>query len=452
MSKFIKLKKGFNINLVGKASEKIADTVQPETFAVKPTDFLSVTRPKLLVDEGNTVKAGTPLFYDKLQAKILYTAPVSGEIVEIRRGDKRKLLEVKILADKQISFEQFPKHTVSDIGNLSREAATDLMTKSGVWPNIIQRPFGNVADPEAEPKAIFISAFDTNPLAPKYSLLFKGQDQYFQAGIDVLRKFTRGLVHVNVNADEEVAPMFAHVKGAQVNKFSGPHPAGNVGVQIHHLDPINKGEIVWTVSPYGVIQIGKLFIEGVYDASKVIAVVGSEVADPQYYSTYSGASVAKFLEANLKSENVRVVSGNVLTGESVGKAGYLGFYHNMITVIPEGNHEEFLGWILPTFTKLSYHRAFGLFSNKKKEFVLDTNTHGEQRAFVQTGIFEKVLPMDVYVTYLMKAILAEDFDEMEALGIYELLEEDLALCEFVDVSKNDLQKILRQGLDLIQYS
>lgn len=452
MSNFIKLKKGFNINLAGKAEEKIGEVTQPETFAVKPTDFQNLTRPKLLVEEGATVKAGTPLFYDKLQSSVLYTAPVSGEVVEIKRGDKRKLLEVKILADKKISHEEFTKHTVSDISNLSREAATEIMAKSGVWPNIIQRPYGIVADTEATPKAIFISAFDSNPLSPKYSLLFKGQDQYFQAGIDVLKKFSKGIVHVNINADEEVAPMFAHVKGAQVNKFSGPHPSGNVGIQIHHLDPINKGDIVWTVAPYGVIQIGKLFVDGIYDASKVIAVAGSEVANPRYYSTYSGAQIARFLEANLKSDHVRVISGNVLTGEAVGTEGYLGYYHHLVTVIPEGDREEFLGWILPTFNKLSFHRAFGLLSNMKKEFVLDTNTHGEQRSFVQTGKLEQVLPMDIYVTYLMKAILAEDYDDMEALGIYELIEEDVALCEFIDVSKNDLQKTLRQGLDLIQYS
>ncbi|WOK07664.1 Na(+)-translocating NADH-quinone reductase subunit A [Imperialibacter roseus] len=452
MSKFVKLKKGFNINLAGKAEEKIGEIQQPETFAVKPTDFQRITRPKLLVEEGASVKAGTPLFFDRLQENVMYTSPVSGEVVEIKRGEKRKLLEIKILADKKITHEQFTKFTVSEMSSLTKETATELLTKSGVWPNIVQRPFGSIADPTATPKAIFISAFDTNPLSPNYGILFKGQDQYFQAGIDVLKKFTPGVVHVNTNADAEVLPMFAHVKGAEVNKFSGPNPAGNVGVQIHHLDPINKGDLVWTVSPFGVIQIGKLFLEGIYDASKVIAVCGSEVSNPQYYSTYSGANVGRFIEGNLKSDHVRVISGNVLSGEAVGKDGFLGFFANQVTVIPEGDKEEFLGWILPTFNKLSFQRAFGLFANTKREFVLDTNTHGEQRSFVQSGNLEKVLPMDIYVTYLMKAILAEDYDDMEALGIYEVIEEDLALCEFVDVSKNDIQKILRQGLDLIQYS
>lgn len=452
MSKFVKLKKGFNINLAGKAEEKIGEIQQPETFAVKPTDFQKITRPKVLVEVGASVKAGTPLFYDNLQDRVMYAAPVSGEVVEVKRGEKRKLLEVKILADKKITYEEFPKYNASTLGSLTKESATETLTKSGVWPNIIQRPFGIVADPAASPKAIFISAFDTNPLAPNFGILFKGQDQYFQAGVDVLKKFTPGVVHVNINADEEVLPMFAHVKGVEVNKFSGPHPAGNVGIQIHHLDPINKGDIVWTVAPYGVIQIGKLFLEGIYDASKIVAVGGSEIIKPQYYSTYSGANVGRFLEGNLKSDHVRVISGNVLTGEAVGKDGYLGHYASQITVIPEGDQEEFLGWILPTVSKLSFQRAFGLFSNPKKEFVLDTNTHGEQRSFVQSGNLEKVLPMDIYVTYLMKAILAEDYDDMEALGIYEVVEEDLALCEFVDVSKNELQTILRDGLDLIQSS
>lgn len=452
MSKFIKLKKGFDIRLAGKAEKKIADVAPAETFALKPSDFVGLKRPKMVVNEGDKVKAGTPLFFDRQEERVLYTAPVSGEIIEIKRGDKRKLLEVKILADKTIEYEAFPKLSASEISALPKESVIDTLLKSGVWPNIIQRPYGIVADPDDSPKAIFISSFDTSPLAPDYEFLYKGQEQYLQAGIDVLKKLTTGTIHMGVNGQSEVSSLFANVKGAQVNKFSGPHPAGNVGVQIHHIDPIGKGDIVWTIKPFGLIQIGKLFLDGRYDTSRTIALAGSEVKSPQYYKTYVGASIKKLVENNTKSENVRYISGNVLTGERIDKDGYIGFYDNLVTVIPEGDYYEMLGWLKPTADKLSFHRAFGLFSflSPKKEYVLDTNTRGEERAFVMTGAFEKVVPMDIYPTHLLKAILAEDYDNMEALGIYEVIEEDLALCEFIDVSKHDIQAMLREGLMLIK--
>lgn len=451
MSKHIKLKKGFDINLLGKAEKKVAGIVQPETFAIKPTDFIGMVRPKVLLKEGDTVKAGTPILFDRQMEQVMYSSPVSGEIVEVKRGERRKLLEIKILADKQVEFEEYPKYTASELSGVAKEDMKDIMLKSGVWPNIIQRPYGVVADPEEEPKAIFVSAFDSHPLAPDYDFLFKNEEQYFQAGLDVLKKFTPGIIHVNIDGKAEVSKGFSQVKGAQINKFSGPHPAGNVGVQIHHLDPINKGDIAWTIKPAGVIQIGKLFLEGRYDASRLVALTGSEIKNPQYYKTYSGACIDKFVNNNLKTDNVRFISGNVLTGENIGKTGYLGYYDQQITVIPEGDYHEFLGWIMPS-AKLSFHRAFGLMSflNPKKEYILDTNTRGEERAFVQTGVFEKVVPMDIYPTHLLKAILADDYDEMEALGIFEVIEEDLALCEFVDVSKHKVQEILREGLHLIQ--
>ncbi|MCE2893934.1 MAG: Na(+)-translocating NADH-quinone reductase subunit A [Flammeovirgaceae bacterium] len=454
MGKFIRLKKGFTINLAGKAVPKVVEIEQPETFVIKPTDFYGIYMPKPVVKEGDTVKAGSPLFHDKKHENILYTAPVSGEVVEIKRGEKRKLLEIKILADKKVEYETFKKHTVSEIANLSAVELKEQLVKSGVWPNLIQRPFGVVADPATTPKAIHISAFDTHPLAPDYSVLYKGQEHYFQIGIDVLKKLTSGAVHVNTHATTEISTVFSQVKGAEVNKFSGPHPVGCVGVQIHHLDPINKGQTVWTTTPAGVIQIAKLLLNGVYDSSKIVALTGSEVKAPQYYKTYTGASVKKFLQGNLKQENVRVISGNPLTGSSIGKEGHIGFFDQQVSVIPEGDYAEFVGWITPGERKLSFHRAIGLFSflSPNKERVVDTNTHGEPRAFVQSGIFEQVTPMDILPTQLIKSILAEDIDEMEALGIYEVIEEDLALCEFVDVSKHKVQEILREGLELVQQS
>ena len=287
--------------------------------------------------------------------------------------------------------------------------------------------------------------------APDYNVSLKGDDEAFKAGLAVLKRLTEGKVHLNISADEETPDMFAKAEGVEINKFSGKHPAGNVGVQIHHLDPINKGEVAWTVKPYGVAQIGKLFLTGKYDASKIIALTGSEVKNPQYYKTIAGCSIKNMIQDNIASDHVRYISGNVLTGERIDEDGYVGFYDAQVTVVPEGDFEELLGWIKPTTEKLSFHRAIGLlsFMNKNKEYVLNTNTNGEERAFVMTGEFEKVLPMDVLPTYLFKAIMAEDFDEMEALGIFEVIEEDIALCEFIDVSKHDLQSLLRKGINLM---
>lgn len=454
MSKLVKLKKGFDINLAGKAEKKVEGFPVVKTFAIKPTDFLGMERPKVLVKEGDTVKAGTPLLFDKKMEKVQMVAPVSGEVVEIKRGEKRKLLEIKILADSEIVFETFEKFTDADIQAASREKLIDRMTQGGVWPQIIQRPFGIIANPDDQPKSIFISGFDSHPLAPDYELLLKGQEKAFQTGIDILKKLTKGKVYLGVKAEGSNAAAFSNLKGVEVNKFSGPHPAGNVGVQIHHVDPICKGEIVWTINPYGVVQIGKLFLNGMYDASKVIALTGSELKKAVYVQTYMGACVDSFVAGNTKSDNVRVISGNVLTGTKINKDGYLGYYDHQLTVIPEGDYYEFMGWMKPTSDKLSYHRALGLLSFlfPKKEFVLDTNTRGEERAFVSTGVFESVTPMDIYPVYLMKAIMAEDYDDMEELGIYEVIEEDLALCEFVDVSKHPVQEIVRKGIELIQYS
>jgi Na+-transporting NADH:ubiquinone oxidoreductase subunit A len=270
----------------------------------------------------------------------------------------------------------------------------------------------------------------------------------------VLRKLTKGKLHLNILGSSENIQAFTQTDGVEVNKFFGKHPAGNVGVQIHHIDPINKGDIVWTVDPVGVSQIGKLFLQGKYDASRIFAVAGSEVDSPTYFKGLTGQSIQEIAASKVKNQNVRFISGNVLTGNQIQSDGYLGFNHHLLTVIPEGDYQEFLGWMLPTAKKLSFQRALGLFSFLKgsDEFVMDTNTRGEERAFVQTGVFEKVVPMDILPTHLIKAIMSEDYDEMEGLGIYEVIEEDLALCEFVDVSKHPIQEIVRDGLELMQNS
>ncbi|WP_448520168.1 Na(+)-translocating NADH-quinone reductase subunit A [Rhodoflexus sp.] len=457
MSEVIKLKKGFNINLAGKAATQLAEH-NPETVAIKFDDFPGLYRPKILVKEGDVVKAGSPLFFDKAMETVIYAAPVSGEVVAVKRGEKRKPIEIVILCDKIIEYVEYRRFTVSDIANISAEDAIKHMISSGVWPQIIQRPYAIVANPEVAPKNIFISTFDTSPLAPDYEFLFKGQEQYFEAGIEVLRKVGKCDIHIGLNAGAEVSKVFTSAKNVKFHKFIGPHPAGNVGVQIHHVAPINKGDVVWTLNPYGVIQIGKLFMEGRYDASKIIALVGSEVKQPQYYKTILGANINKLVANNLKSDHVRYISGNVLVGQKIQANGHMGYYDHMLTVIPEGDTPRFFltdGWLAPIAKRLSFHRALGLLSflnGSNKEYVLDTSTNGEERAFVATGTFEQVVPMDILPMHLVKAILANDYDSMEALGIYEVAEEDFALCEFIDVSKQPIQQIIRQGINMMRES
>ncbi len=446
----IKLKRGFDINLAGKAKAEMGEAIHPETYIFQPSNFVGNKRPKVVAKEGDIVKAGTPIFFDKLNEQVKYAAPVSGTVTEVIRGEKRKPLGIKIAADRDIQYAEFAKHDSSQLSGLGRDQIIEQLTQSGVWPNIIERPFGIVANPKNTPKAIFISGFDTSPLAPDYDFVFQGQEKYLQAGIDILSNLTNGAIHLSTEAG--VASVFNNLNGIVKHDVKGKHPAGNVGVQIHHIDAINKGEIVWTTTPYGLQQIGRLFLDGRYDASKVIAVAGSELETPKYYSTRVGASIREFLEGNLKQKNVRIISGNVLTGEKTDINGSVGYYNNVISVIPEGDQYEFLGWIRPGKNKLSIHRALGLLSflSPKKEYSLNTSMRGEDRAFVQTGVFERVVPMDIFPVYLLKAIMARDYEEMESLGIYEVIEEDLALCEFVDVSKTDVQAILREGIEALQ--
>lgn len=442
MANTIRIKKGLNINLIGEATKEISG-IEAGYYAIKPTDFLGVF-PRLLVKEGDAVKAGTPLFIDKYRENIIFTSPVSGVIEEISRGDKRVLEEIRIKSMERPEFEDFGK---ADPSNTSREAIVEKLLKSGVWPVIRQRPFSIIANPADQPKAIFVSGFDTSPLAPDYSLVVKDSISSFQTGIDVLAKLAGKAIKLGLPAGKSDFP---NLSNTEITYFEGPHPSGNVGVQIHQTNPINKGEIAWVVNPQDVIIIGRLFAKGIYDSSVIIPLTGSEVISPKYYRTFKGASVRALIKNNLKEGNVRVISGNVLTGTKIKPDGYLGFYHNQFTVIPEGNYHEFFGWALPGFGKFSFSRSFFSWLTPGRAYRLDTNLHGGHRAFVMTGKFEQVLPMDIYPMQLIKACLAEDIEKMENLGIYEVDEEDFALVEFIDTSKTNIQHIIRKGLDLIR--
>jgi len=447
MSTNIKIRKGLDIKLSGEASKSVVNLPLPEIFAIRPADFSGLT-PKLLVKEGDEVKAGTPLFYDKSNEAVVFCSPVSGEVLEIVRGEKRKILEVKILADKEIKYESFNK---SNPGDLSGKQITEALLNSGAWPFIRQRPFGIIANPGEKPKSIFISAFDSNPLAPDNDFVMYDAAANFQTGLNALQKLTDGKVHLNVHADANVAAVFMNAKGVVLNKISGPHPAGNVGVQIHHIDPVNKGETVWYINPQDVLIIGKLFNEGIFDATRIIALTGSSVIDPAYYKIIIGYPVKNIIaDGGLKAGENRIISGNILTGYQIPPGGYIGFYDAQVTVVPEGGEFEFMGWLAPGFNKFSMSRTFFSWMTPNKKHDLNTNLHGEERPFVMTGQYEKVFPMDIYPVQLLKSILIEDIDLMEKLGIYEVVEEDFALCEFVCTSKIRSQEIIRRGIDLIR--
>lgn len=444
MSEVIKIRRGLDIKLLGAADKKVSE-VTTDNFAIKPPDFTGVF-PKMFLKEGDPVKAGTPVFFDKYRDDIIFTSPVSGKISEIHRGAKRKMLEVKIQSDGKMEYEDYGS---ADPKSLSREKVTEKILASGVWPFIRQRPYSVIANPKDDPRGIYISAFDTAPLAPDFEYLIDGMEKEFQAGIDALAKLTSGKVHLNL-PEGDTGRVVNAVTGIQKNYFSGPHPAGNVGIQIHHLQPINKGEIVWYLDPQGVITLGKLFLKGRYDVSKRIALTGAEVKTPQYYNVISGCNIFPLIEKNRKSANIRYISGNPLTGNQIEKDGYLGFYDRQLTLMEEGNYYEFLGWAMPRFNRFSFSKTFFSWLTPNKKYSLDTNLNGGHRAFVLTGEYEKVFPMDIYPMQLLKAILVKDIDLMENLGIYEVDEEDFALCEFIDVSKTEMQAIVREGLDFLR--
>lgn len=446
MSQVIKLKKGLDILLEGEAKRELTRLPLVHAYALKPEDFPGVT-PKLLVRVDDEVKVGTPLFFDKYRPQILFTSPVSGKVSAIVRGEKRKILEVVITPEAEQVYETFD---VPAIEATDREQIKSLMLKAGLWPMIIQRPFGIVANPQDTPKSIFVSGFDSAPLAPDMNFVLENEAENLETGFALLGKLTDGKVYLGLK--NGTSGVLNQVKNAEIRLFEGPHPAGNVGVQIHHIDPINKGDVVWTVDVQHVAMIGRFFRTGRVDMSKIVALTGSETAQPRYFIVIAGLpinSIVRQKELRSQTEKVRIISGNVLTGRRVEPEGYLGFYSNQVTVIPEGDTYEFLGWGMPRLNKFSVSRSYFSWLCPKKHYRLDTNMNGGVRAYVVTGLYDKYLPMDIYPLYLLKAILAGDIDKMENLGIYEVIEEDFALCEFVDPSKTEMQAIIRQGIDLM---
>jgi len=444
-----RLRRGFDIALEGAPEAVVEDAPPVRTYALQPPNFLGIMPiPKMLVEEGEEVKAGDPLFFDKRTPDVKFCAPVSGEVIEIKRGDKRAITEVVILADKAMQYREFP---VLDLEKASRDELVGHLVESGFWPMIKQRPFNIMAEPGEVPRDIFVSTFDTAPLAPDLSLVVDGKQEAFQAGLDALGKLTEGRVFLGLDArgDTPPSPVFTEAKDVELHWFRGVHPSGNVGVQIHHMAPISTRDKVWTLDVQSVISLGTLVTEGRLDCSRVVALSGAELERPRYVRTHIGAKLSELLAGSLKADNLRIISGDVLSGQQKDIDQYLNFHDEQITVIKEGDYFEMFGWLLPLKPRPSISRTYPNFLLPGLSFRADTNTHGEKRAFVVTDDYERVLPMDIYVKQLMKAILVNDFELMEGLGIHELVEEDVAICEFVCVSKQPLQQILRRGLDTI---
>ena len=438
------LSKGHDIKLAG-AAEKVFTTASASTYAVQPKNFIGMSPiPKVTVEVGDEVQAGDVLFYDKKRPEVKYVAPVSGEVIAVNRGEKRSIKEVVILADKDIRYKAITK---PDLANSSREDLVKFLLENGAWPLIRQRPFDIVPDSADVPTNIFISTFDSAPLAPDLNFVVEGKGAAFQAGLNLLSKLTPGKVHLGLNAKSAPSSVFTEATGVQQNWFHGKHPAGNVGIQIHHTAPISGSDTVWVLGVQDVLTLGTLVSEGRFDASRVVALTGA-VKKPSYAKTYLGANIGDLIKGNVEG-TPRLISGDVLSGKAKSAEEFLNFNDDQITTIKEGKEHEMFGWLLPTTARPSVSQTF-LSGLMDITYEPDTNTHGEKRAFVVTGQYEKVLPMDIYPQHLMKAILVNDIERMEGLGINELSEEDIALCEFACTSKQPLQKILRQGLELMR--
>jgi len=449
MSKTVKLKKGLDIRLVGEADKVVTEFVLPATVSIKPTDFHGLA-PKLVVKEGDSVQVGDVLFHNKHAESVKCCSPVSGTVSAIVRGEKRRILEVHITSDAQQNYKDLG---TIDPANSDAASVKDYLMRSGLWLFIKERPIDVVASPEHSPKSIFVSGFDSSPLAPDYDFILHGEEAHFQAGLNALKHLTPGKVHLVLNADVPADTTFTNAKGVEISKISGKHPAGNVGTQIHHIDPINKGEFVWTVNAQDVAIMGRVMMTGKFDTSKIVNLTGSEANHRKYYKTLIGGELSHILNGHLSSDNVRIISGNPLTGDKVSAEGHLGYFHNQITVLPEGNQYKFFltkGWLGPGFDKFSNSRLFPTFLMPNKKFTLDTNTNGEERGFVVTGEMEKVFPFDILPMQLIKAAMTDDIDGMENLGIYEVIPEDFALCEYVCTSKINIQHEIREALDVIQ--
>ena len=445
MANVIKLRKGLDINLKGAAAQELVSVKEPGFYSLVPDDYTGIT-PKVVVKEQEYVMAGGPLFIDKNHPELKFVSPVSGVVTSVERGARRKVLNIVVEAAAEQDYEEFGK---MDPSKMSGQQVKEALLQAGMFAFIRQRPYDVIADPTVTPKAIFISAFDSNPLAPDFEFALKGEEANFQTGLDALSKMAKTYLNISV---EQKSPALTNAKNVTVTAFDGPNPAGNVGVQINHISPINKGETVWTLRAEEVIFIGRLFNTGRVDLTRTIALTGSEVKKPAYCKLKVGALLTDIFAGRVNGgKNLRYINGNVLTGTLVKPNGFLGAHATSLTVIPEGDdRHEFLGFIMPRTDQYSANRSYFSWLCGNKEYTLDARIKGGERHMIMSGEYDKVFPMSIFPEYLIKAIIAGDIDRMEALGIYEVAPEDFAVCEFVDSSKLELQRIVRQGLDMLR--
>ncbi|MFI3298441.1 MAG: Na(+)-translocating NADH-quinone reductase subunit A [Rikenellaceae bacterium] len=446
--KVIKIKRGLDIKLVGEAEKVLKKAASSTLFAMTPDEFIGVV-PKLLVAEGDSVQVGTPIFFDKAHPEVLFASPVAGVVKGINRGEKRKILNITIetaVEQSAVKFEKLPS-------SASAQQVKERILGAGYWPMIMRRPYGVIADSAETPRDIFVSGLDSAPLGVDYNFLLEGEAENLATGIAAMAKLTSGKVHIGVPCGTNSGAL-SKLSGAEVYEFAGKHPAGNVGVQIEKIAPISKGEVVWTLSIVHLAMIGRMLRSDQADFSRSVAVVGSCAKHPQYIKTTYGAQIATMVGDNTNAEasktgNVRIINGNVLSGSAVSKEGFVGFYNNAVSLIPEGDYYEFIGWAMPRLNKFSASKSYFSWLTPNKKYNADTNMNGGERAFVANSIYQDVMPMNILPVYLMKAVMAEDIDKMEQLGIYEVIEEDVALCEFVCPSKIEWQDTLRKGLDFM---
>ncbi len=446
MANVIKLRKGLDINLKGKAAKQKFSVKAAAQYALVPDDFVGMT-PKVVVREGDKVKAGDALFVNKKQTDVKFASPVSGVVQAVVRGDRRKLLRVVVEADKD---QQYVDFGLKQVASLDGDAVVKALLEAGLFGYINQLPYAVSTTPDQKPRAVFVSALRDMPLAGDFEYELQGNEEDFQTGLTALSKVAP--VYLGIGA-KQTSKALTEAKDVEVNVFDGPCPAGNVGVQVNNIAPVNKGEVVWTVDPTAVIFFGRLFRTGKVDLRRLVAVAGSEITKPEYAEVLVGQPIADLLEGKLAAkDHVRIINGNPLTGRKATKDDFVGGHTSEITVIPEGdNVDEMLGWILPRTNDFSVSRSyFSWLFGKNKEYALDARVKGGERHMIMSGEYDKVLPMDIYAEYLIKAIIAGDIDRMEQLGIYEVAPEDFAVAEFVDSSKLELQHIVRQGLDMLR--
>ena len=445
MHRVVKISKGLNINLKGAPVAEFTAVAPAKHYALMPADFTRVT-PKVVVKPEDVVKAGDPLFFDKENPELQFVSPVSGKVVAVNRGERRRVLSVVVESDGK--FESV-EYKAKDVLSLSADEVKADLLKAGLFAFIRQRPYDVIALPSDAPRAIYVSAFDSKPLAVDFEIALKGNEEDFQAGLDALSRIAP--VHLGICACQKSTALNV-AKNVATTIFKGPHPAGNVGVQINKTAPINKGEVVWTIGAEEVIFIGRLFNKGKVDFTRTVALVGSEVKNPSYSKVVLGAQLTNLLAGRLDDKHeLRVIDGNVLTGKKTVADGFLGAFSTEITVIPEiMGGAEMLGWIAPRFSMFSTSRSYFSWLAPKRKYTIDARIKGGERHMIMSNEYDKVFPMDIYPEYLIKAIITGNIDKMEQLGIYEVAPEDFALCEFVDSSKLELQRIVREGLDKLR--